>query len=70
MEFDFAAVAGCVAGVWDEFGFSFDRAVVVVDAVDCLLPVALFDDGVVALNGDGIGGFGRHRDALVVMAAG
>lgn len=41
---------------------------------DCLqrsvLPVALFDDGVVALNGDGIGGFGRHRDALVVMAAG
>jgi hypothetical protein len=30
-----------------------------------LLPSALFDDGGVALDADGIGGFGRHGDAVV-----
>ncbi|MDJ0312368.1 hypothetical protein [Arthrobacter sp. H35-D1] len=35
-----------------------------------VLPSALFDDGGVALVGDGNGGFGRHRDAVVGIAAG
>jgi len=35
-----------------------------------LLPVAFFDDGGVALDVDGIGGFGRHGDAVVGMLTG
>lgn len=35
-----------------------------------MLPVALFDDGGVALDADGIGGFGRHGDVVVGMLTG
>ncbi len=41
-----------------------------VHAVSVVLPVTLFDDGGVALNGDVIGGFGRHRDVVVGMLPG
>lgn len=33
--------------------------------VTVLLPSAVFDDGGVALDADGIAGFGRHRDAVI-----
>ncbi len=35
-----------------------------------VLPSALFDDGGVAFDADGIGGFGRHRDVVVGMLPG